>query len=106
MGEPLAPAPTALSRRPAVTGPQTRAAVVLGGASLYCFWPTLDNLAGKWLRDPQYSHGLLVPLFSVYLLWTARDRFPAGARPSPALGGLVLAAAAFCRVFGGFIAFP
>jgi exosortase len=106
MGEPLAhAAPTTLGRFPALTGPQVRAAAILGAASLYCFWPTLDDLAGKWLRDPQYSHGLLVPLFSLYLLWTARDRFPADVRRAPLLGGLVLTAAAVCRFVGGLIYF-
>ena len=38
------------------------------------------------LRDPQYSHGPLVPAFSGVLLWLRRDRFPArvGAIPVPA----------------------
>ena len=43
----------------------------------------------KWLNDPQYSHGLLVPLFAVGLLWLRRDRFPAKAPPAP-LAGLAL----------------
>src|SRR2546423_1059537 len=106
MGEPLAPAArTTLGRLPGVTGAHIRAAVVIGAASFYCFWPTLDDLAGKWLRDPQYSHGLLVPVFSLYLLWIARARYPADARPAPLLGGLVLVAAALCRFVGGLIYF-
>ena len=45
----------------------------------------------KWLNDPQYSHGFLVPLFSAYLLYrghqTSADWF---SRPLPVVGGLVL----------------
>ncbi len=29
-------------------------------------------MAGKWLHDPQYAHGYLVPLFALFLLWRRR----------------------------------
>jgi len=30
------------------------------------------ELAYRWAREPDYSHGFLVPIFSAYLLWTRR----------------------------------
>jgi exosortase len=30
------------------------------------------ELASRWARDPDYSHGFLVPVFSAYLLWLRR----------------------------------
>src|SRR5262245_49741195 len=44
------------------------------GALLWVYWPTLASLMTRWGTDPQYSHGYLVPLFAVYLLWARRDR--------------------------------
>ena len=45
--------------------------VVLGGLLAWAYYPMLAVFADKWLNDPQYSHGFLVPLFSGYLLWRA-----------------------------------
>ena len=38
----------------------------------WAYWTTLADIADRWATDPQYSHGFLVPLFSVYLLWSRR----------------------------------
>jgi exosortase len=101
-----APTPAELRRRP-WTGrePQARAALVIAAATVFAFWPTLARLYSKWVTDPQYSHGLLVPLFGAWLLWSRRDRFPAHPRPAVFLGGLVLLLAAVARVVGGVIYF-
>jgi exosortase len=40
--------------------------------SLWAYWPTLAAMGQKWMSDPQYSHGYLVPAFSLYLLWQRR----------------------------------
>jgi exosortase len=48
------------------------AAVVL----LLCvWWPTLTGMAYRW-GEAQYSHGFLVPLFSLFLLWARQDKLP------------------------------
>lgn len=36
---------------------------------LWSYWPTLTGMAQRWGHDPQYSHGYLVPLFALALLW-------------------------------------
>jgi exosortase len=46
--------------------------VALGLCLLWAYWPTLGILADRWATDPQYSHGYLVPLFSLLLLWQRR----------------------------------
>jgi exosortase len=55
--------PTPLSSKPL--------ALVAGLAVLvlWSYWPTLAVLAQRWAHDPQYSHGYLVPLFALVLLW-------------------------------------
>jgi exosortase len=43
----------------------------------------------RWAYDPTYSHGYLVPLAALVLLWARRGRMPA-ASPSPNWWGAVL----------------
>jgi exosortase len=78
------------------------------GAALvgWAFLPTFEWMADKWVSDPQYSHGFLVPLFSGYLLWRAAKagKLTVGA-PSAFLGGLVLAAALGLRWLAGGLMF-
>lgn len=67
---------------------------------IWSFWTTFDNLAHRWSNDPQYSHGYLVPLFALVLLWKRRDQLsttaparawsPSWWGVSVLLGGLVL----------------
>lgn len=44
--------------------------VLIGG---WAYWPTLSVMATKWSNSPEYSHGYLVPLFSIGFLWTRRS---------------------------------
>src|SRR5262249_22312448 len=75
------------------TTPYLVAAFTLAGASLvWAHWTTLCELAARWSSDPQYSHGYLVPLFALFLLWLRRDRLRQ-TMPSPNWCGLVFLAA-------------
>jgi exosortase len=53
--------------------PANLLAIGVGLALLFAFWPTFLVLADRWGNDPRYSHGYLVPLFSLYLLWSRRS---------------------------------
>jgi exosortase len=79
-------------------------ALAIAAAVVYAFWPTLSKLADKWVNDPQYSHGLLVPPFAAALLWLRRDRFPA-VQPAPSVGITLLVIGALARVLGGAMYF-
>ena len=37
--------------------------------------PVLTRLVQQWWQDPNYGHGFIVPLFSIFLLWNERDRW-------------------------------
>ena len=69
--------------------------VPLAGLLALVVWghaPLLAILAERWWHDPQYSHGPLVPLFSLYLLWRQREEAEAWWGPprwGAALGLLV-----------------
>src|SRR4029077_11331527 len=60
--------------------------VVLGGVLAWAYYPMLAVFADKWLNDPQYSHGFLVPIFSGYLLRRAWKSVPLQMNPMPILG--------------------
>jgi len=55
--------------------------------------PVLSGLVSDWIRDPNYTHGFLIPLISGYLVWTKREAL----RSTPlvpslwGLGGLLVA---------------
>jgi len=46
-------------------------------------WPVLRWLWGEWQADPAYSHGPLIPLISLFLIWRQgrQGAFSAGAAP-------------------------
>jgi exosortase len=81
------------------------AALLIAAVSVGSFWPTLGKLVHAWLNDAQYSHGLLVPLFSAGLLWARRDQFPAVVRTAPVAGFGLLVVASMVRILGGAIYF-
>ncbi len=56
-------------------------AVLLGAV----YWKILRALAIQWWDDANYSHGFLVPLFSLYLVWQQR----ATLRTLPRSGSLI-----------------
>ena len=59
----------------------TRALVALAGAALcllWAFWPTFARMVEVWSSDPQYSHGFLVPVFALVVLWSRRELLPTG----------------------------
>lgn len=72
---------------------------------VWAYWPMLTVFSDKWLYDPQYSHGLLVPLFSLYLVWRAGRRGWPQPRPRPLLGYSLLAGAGVLRVLAGRLLF-
>jgi exosortase len=100
-----APAPSAAA--PAIA-PARAALVQLGALAVvlgWAYWPTLAVFADKWINDPQYSHGLLVPFFSGFLVWRAwKDRTP-DLKPMPILGCGLLAALLGVRALAGTILF-
>lgn len=36
-------------------------------------WATLAGMVERWSSDPQYSHGFVVPLFALVVLWSRRE---------------------------------
>ena len=81
---------TAIPVRPRSYGPFLFLAVpfvVLGWA----FWTTFLDLSKVWATNSSYSHGYLVPLFAVFLLWFRRSQLDAADLRPSFLGLLLLA---------------
>jgi exosortase len=82
----------------------TLAWAIAAAAVVWTFWPTFLGLSQKWLHDPGYSHGILVPGFALYLLWQRRDRLVT--EPPMILPGVaMLLVAAGLRLVGGTFIF-
>ncbi len=74
---------------------------ILAGATLWAFWPTLEELVRAWSTQPDYSHGFIVPIAAILLCWLRRDTFPSSAVSWSPWGLLLLCAAAALRVVSG-----
>lgn len=71
-------------------------------AVIWSYLPTLVEMGMKWESDPQYSHGWLVPVFVIALLWIRRDQLRVE-RLSPNYWGILLLLASLgLRLFGTF----
>src|SRR5579871_4761308 len=51
--------------------------------------PLTADVGRRWVEDPDYSHCLLVPIFSIYYLWLRREEL-AGITISGSWWGLAL----------------
>ena len=53
-------------------------ATVVTGLVVVLFWHVLVRLVAKWHSSEDWSHGFIIPLFSLYYLYIRRDTMPAG----------------------------
>ncbi len=51
--------------------------LLIAGLLGWAYFPTARGLFQKWMSDPQYSHGILVPLFALFLLYRNREKMTA-----------------------------
>src|SRR5262245_61587412 len=66
----------------------------------WSYWSLFPDLQRTWASDPQSSHGYIVPLFALLLLWLRRDLLRQG-EISPSWWGLpFLAAGVILRLVG------
>jgi exosortase len=75
-------------------------ALVASLALLWAYWPTLSAIRETWATDPRYSHGFLVPLFSLYLLGSRWGRI-AEIEARPSAGGLLPVGVGLAMHVGG-----
>lgn len=73
---------------------------ILALLSLWPYWSTLSRLASQWWHDPNFSHGFLVPLFSIFVVWQERGRL-AQYVPRPSWSGFILLCSALLLLVVG-----
>jgi exosortase len=49
--------------------------LLLGGLVVLLYAPVLSSMARQWWDDPNYGHGMLVPIFAGYVLWRERTKW-------------------------------
>jgi exosortase len=47
--------------------------LAFGAVFLWAYWASFHNMANRWWGDAQYSHGFLVPVFAISVLWLRRS---------------------------------
>jgi exosortase len=47
---------------------------ILVACLIWSTWPVLAGTVDRWNHDPRYSHGYLVPIFALALLWMRRTQ--------------------------------
>ncbi len=68
----------------------------------FLYYSILAHLVGDWWRDPNFSHGFLVPAFSAFIVW--RDRRQLAALPrEPAWSGLAIIIGALAMLIVGVL---
>jgi len=61
--------------------------VVLLGLLVWLYAAILTRLIAQWLNDPNFSHGIFVPAFALFVLWQDRQKLKLIA-PAPSWTGL------------------
>jgi exosortase len=74
--------------------------VVLAGLLFWIYGPTLAHLVAQWWKDPNFSHGFFVPLFSAFVLWQERSRLTT-VSIHPSWWGLLFLALGLCVLIVG-----
>lgn len=82
--------------RPHLAGLFLILAILLGAV----YWKILRALAIQWWDDANYSHGFLVPLFSLYLVWQQRMVLGSLPRSGSLLGIPVILAGIVALILG------
>jgi exosortase len=76
----------------------------LAAVAVWAVWrPALVEMVGRWNEDPTYSHGYLVPLFALGLLWFRRRELAAVAFRPSWWGVVVIVAGAAVQFAGSYL---
>lgn len=68
--------------------------------AIIAYWNGLSEAFSRWGSEEEYSHGFLIPLVSLYILWEKRHLIAAKAGPPMWLGVFVAAGALLIFVVG------
>jgi len=67
------------------------------------YWGSIQHLLiARWLRDGNWSHGWLIPLFSLYFLWMKRDELAVCKSRGSFVGAAILILSLFMLFFSAW----
>ncbi len=78
----------------------TASVLALTGCFLWSYWTNLLDLWHVWLRNDEYSSGMLVPVLAAYVLWLRRESLRHVHVGQSVLGLVGLVVAQAFRLFG------
>jgi exosortase len=70
---------------------------------IWSYWTTLQGLVACWIREPDYSHGLLTPLIVIGVLYWRRDELPSSLESGWQLCALLVGASVTLRLLGAVL---
>jgi exosortase len=76
-------------------------AIVLSSVFVWAYWPTLYEMVGQWIHQPDYSHGFLVAPLAIFFLWSRRSQLPWNELRPSLYGASVVLVACVLRVLAG-----
>src|SRR5262245_11969179 len=68
--------------------------------ALVGFGNRLSEVVVRWIRQEEYSHGFLIPVISVWLLWTRRGAINAEICQPTWVGPVLIALCVFMHIVG------
>ena len=77
--------------------------VVIGLLLCGFYWSDMIKLTRVWLSDSNWSHGFIIPLFSLYLLYNWRGKFFAAHRRVCLWGLLIVILGLLMKVYGAVV---
>ena len=82
---------------------RTAAVLALVALLTWVYWPALRDMARLWRTTALYSHGYMVPLMALAVLWARRRPVPAPAGAESLLGLTVLVVGGLLRLAGAYV---
>ena len=77
--------------------------LLVAAALVWAYEPAIYEMMHRWMHDPQYTHGFLVPFFACFLLWHRRDRLIGHSLRATGWGFLVVLAGVVLRLAGAYL---
>jgi exosortase len=74
----------------------------LAACAVWAVWPSIMDMTLKWSTDPTYSHGYIVPLFALGLLWFKRKEILSTPLQPNWWGVLLIVLAAAIQLTGSY----
>ena len=77
-------------------------ALIIGAGVAVLYSEVLRELAFDWWNNPDYSHGLLLPFVTLYLIWQKKEKL-AGSPAAPSKFGLMVMLGSLGLLFAGHL---